>query len=194
MNKAVFKNSFGNHAGPPGNRHQHHELGLHIRRESRIRQCFDIDAGNFTPSLYPDASILDNYFGTAEPELVDHRLQVIWLATQKGDIASGQGGRDHKGAGFDAVGYDPDRYRMQRGNAFDGDDRSAGPFYIRAHLVQYISQCNDFGFARRIVQHGGPFGQYSRHHQIFGPGDGGNVQINFFSFESIRRSLHVAMF
>ena len=42
MHKAVFKCRFRNDTCSLANSRKCHELGLHIRRKSRIRQCLDI--------------------------------------------------------------------------------------------------------------------------------------------------------
>ena len=70
MDKTVFKDGFGNGAGAVRDAHQHHKLGLHIRRKSRIGLGLNIDAGNVLPALYMDAFAANVNFGAGKPQLV----------------------------------------------------------------------------------------------------------------------------
>ena len=85
-------------------------------------------------------------------------------------------GRDHEGAGLDAVGDDGVVERVQLVHALDGDERRAGTANVRPHLVEDARQLLDLGLAGRVFQGGAALGEGGRHHQVLGAGDGDHVE------------------
>ncbi len=113
MNKTVFKYRFRNDAGAVGNAHQHHELGLHIRRKSRIGLGFNIYADNFIITVNMDGFFMDADFNTCALQLINTGPDMVRFAIHQGDVSMSQGCRDHKCTGFDSIRNDLHRYRSQ---------------------------------------------------------------------------------
>ena len=55
VHEAVFENGFGDHRGAFGDRHQGHELGLHVGGKAGIGFGFDIGAAQVAGAFDPEA-------------------------------------------------------------------------------------------------------------------------------------------
>jgi hypothetical protein len=115
------------------------------------------------------------------------------LAAGHLDIAAGEGRRHHEGAGFDAVRNDPGLHRPKFGHALDGDLGCSGPLNVGSHGPQGFGQGHDFGLARGIAQNGPALGQNRRHEQVFGAGDGGDIEVDLVAPEHFGRSLDITV-
>ena len=69
VDKAVFKDGFGYGTGAVSDAHQHHKLGLHIRRKSRIGLVLTSTLAIVLPALYLDASSDNVDVSTGLPSL-----------------------------------------------------------------------------------------------------------------------------
>ena len=113
MNKAVFKYRFRNNAGAVGNAHQHHELGLHIRRKSGIWLGFDIYTDNFIITVNMDSFFMDADSDTCALQLIDTGPHMIRFAIHQGDVSMSEGCPNHKCTGFDSIRNDFHGHRPQ---------------------------------------------------------------------------------
>ncbi len=65
---------------------------------------------------------------------------------------------------------------LQPLHALDDDPVGAGALDLGAHGAQEIRQIDDFGLARRILEHRLALGEGRRHHEILGAGDGDRLE------------------
>ena len=193
MDKAVFKNCFRYHAGAFSNAHQHHKLGLHIRRKARVGLGFNVHTGHLALDPGVDGLSCRFNFRTGQAQLVDQRSEMIRFAIQQRDTALGQDGSHHKGSGFDSIRNDLGFNRFERGYPVDCNDRSPGTLDIGAHFRKRIRQGHNFRFTRGIAQDRGTFRRHRRHHQVLGSGDGDGVKVDIGPLQSFGGSFHISV-
>ena len=70
------------------------------------------------------------------------------------------------------------------------DAPGAGAGNARAHLVEAIGDVDDFGFQRRVVDHGGAVGERRRHDRGMGAADGDFGKDDFAALQPVRRARH----
>ncbi len=89
MDESVFKDGFGNHAQPSSQGHQNHELGLHVRRESRIRLGFDIDTPDSLRPRHPESISIGLNLHTRFSQFMNRGLHMLRGGIENLYIAAG---------------------------------------------------------------------------------------------------------
>ena len=121
--------------------------------------------------------------------------EVVGNAAGDGDVASGDSCGYDVGSGFDAVGDDFVFRSVQFGDAFYADDAGAGAGDFRAHFQEEVSEVDNFGFARGVLDDGFSVGEHGGHQDIFSAGDGDAIEDDARAFESVGRGgFDVAVF
>ena len=188
-----FKNPFFHHAGPVGQRHDGHDLGLHVRGKAGVGLRFDVRS--------VQAAVADgaHAFGRAFDlhahalELEDDGFQLLIRAAAHQQIAAGDTGSRKERARLDAVGHDGIACAAQAGDALYRDGAAAVPFDACAAVTQKIGKVHHFRFARAVFQHGFPFGKRGGHEQIFRSAHGRHVKGDVGSLETVAASLNIAV-
>ena len=81
----------------------------------------------------------------------------------------------------------------QLSHAFDGNDRGPRAVDARSHPHEDLGESADLGFAGAVLQHRPALGERRRHHQILGPGDGGQIEEHLGAAQPLRFRLDVSM-
>lgn len=127
------------------------------------------------------AQLADNRFHRPRHRIGHHHI-----------AASGQR-RTQERAGFDAIGDDGVFAAVKLFHTFDHDLRRTRTRDLCAHLVETFGQIHDFGFARRVFNHGRTFGKCRGHHDVLGAGHRDHVGHDAATLQATGASLHVTM-
>src|SRR5207237_7196816 len=65
--------------------------------------------------------------------------------------------------------------------------------YFGAHVIQHISEIDDFRLASRILKNGTAVGERGRHHQVFGAGDRDFIEEDFRCSEALDHGFDITM-
>ena len=85
--------------------------------------------------------------------------------------------------------------RVEFGHTHNFERRRADSLDARAHSHEHVAQIDDFGFARRVVDHGRACCQYACHQHVLGGPDAGKVEPNLMTGQSPgRRSYEETVF
>ena len=123
---AVLEDGLGQHRLPARARHQHHELRLHVGRETREGLGRDVDRLELALAAHADAVPLGGHLGAGGAQLGDDGVEVLGQAVAHQHVAAGDRRRDQQRPGLDAIGDDGVLDRVQLVDALDGDERRAG--------------------------------------------------------------------
>ncbi len=108
----VLEDRLGDHGRAVGDRHQRHELRLHVGRERRIRRGAQIDRLQCPVPRYADRVAVGGDLRAGLRKLLEHRLERRGAGPAKAHLAAGRGGSGEERARLDPVGHD--RVRMRR--------------------------------------------------------------------------------
>ncbi len=75
----------------------------------------------------------------------------------------------------------------------DGQDVGADALDLGPHGHQVMGQVGHLGFLGGVYQPGGAFGQGGGHHEIFGAGDRGGIQVDFGPVQALGLGLDIAL-
>ena len=192
VHEAVFKNGFGDAAGPFGQGVQGHELRLHIGGEGRVGQGAHIHRFRAALHVQRNPVVAGFHHAAGFHQLVQHGFHAGGVGAAQHHMALGDGGGHQEGAGFDAVWHHCVFGAVQALDAFDHQAVAADAADLGAHFHQALGQVGDFRLARGVFQNGDALGQGGGHQQVFGAGDGDHVHHHARALELAAR-LDVAM-
>ncbi len=195
VHEAVFEDGFGDHGRTFGNRHDGHELGLHVRREAGEGFGHHIGAAQAVAALDTDAV---GEFGDFDAGVIEGAAEggdVVEVGAVEFEVAAADGGGAGVGAGFDAVGDDAVGGGVEGFDSLDGEAVGAEAGDLGAHGVEAGGEVGDFGFAGGVGDGGGAVGEGGGHQEVFGGADGGEWQDNGGAVEAAADGgVHVAAF
>ena len=196
VHETVFKDRFGNHAGPFRNQVQQRELRLHVGREPRVWRGAYID-GFRTIAVHIQANPVFAGFDISAriAQLGQYGIQGIRLCVAANNFTAGDCRSDQESTGFDTVRQNAVYAATQTLYAFDGDAVSPLTFNFRAQRVEEVRRIDDFRLASGVFNNGGAFRQRRGTHNGHGRADADLIHHNMRAFKtSVNRRLHITFF
>ena len=170
MHKTVFKDGFSKLTGSFCHSHVCHKLALHVGREARIRQGFDINRTNFfrTVNSHSVSHFIHLNCRTAFYDFVQHRTQMVGNTVGYTNGTSGNSAGKEIAPSFNAVRNDGMVRPMQMLNTGNTNHSGTCTTYIGPHRIEEVCQVNNFRFFRCVFNHRHTFCKACCHHQVFG--------------------------
>lgn len=140
--EAVLEDVLGNYGASVGKGRKHHDLRLHVGRETRERKRLDIDRPDALDAIDVDAALDTLALDAHKFHLFEHHSQVDGAEARNIDAAliGHEGAGDDKGAGLDAVTHHAMGNGMQLLHALDGHDGRACADDLGTHLVEHVAR------------------------------------------------------
>ena len=165
---AVFKDRFGQHAGPIGPQQHCHKLRLHVRRKARERRCRQGQRAQLAVGGDSDAALMLGDFNTRFAQCGKRRVHVIGVGAIQFHRPAGQTDGTGIAARFDTVRHDSVGCAMQTVDTFNDKLFGTNALNMRAHGDQQVAQVDNFRLPRGVFKDAGALGADGRHQRIFG--------------------------
>ena len=196
VHEAVFKDRFGDHAGPFRHQVKQRELGLHIGREARVRSGTHVDRFR-TVAVHIEANPVFARFDVS-PGVTQFRqngIQSIRLRVTAEDLAAGNRRGHQEGAGFDTVRQYTVYAATQTLHAFDGNAIGALAFDFRAQRVKEVGGIDNFRLARGVFDNRRPLREGRCAHDSYGSADAHLIHHDMRAFQAtVDRGFDITFF
>ena len=185
VHEAVFKDRFGDHAGPFRHQVKQRELGLHIGREARVRRGTHVDRFR-TVAVHIEADPVFARFDVSPgvAQLRQYGIQGIRLRVTAEDLAAGNRRGHQESPGFNTVRQHTVDAAAQALHAFDGNAIATLACDFCAQRVQEVGGIDNLRLASGVFNNRRSLRKRRCAHDGYGGADAHLIHHNMRAFQA----------